>query len=86
MLKTLLFSRFPQRYYAAMHGMQIASQSAINIYPACISRYSLFNQRFSTTQPRAAKRSVVVEAAKQDPEELVKRLSRGLSLRLAAFI
>ncbi len=60
-----------------MQSMQIASRSAVGPNPNHLKCYGWLHHGFTTSSFRPVKRSVLVEATKKDPEELVKRLSRG---------
>ncbi|DBA81847.1 TPA: hypothetical protein ACH3X1_007566 [Trebouxia sp. C0004] len=60
-----------------MQSMQIASRSAVGPNTTHLKCYGWLHHGFTTSSYRPVKRSVLVEATKKDPEELVKRLSRG---------
>ncbi len=60
-----------------MQSMQIASRSAVGPNTTHLKCYVWLHQSLTTSSCRAVKRSVLVEATKKDPEELVKRLTRG---------
>lgn len=80
MLRRLLTVSRPQQYNGLMYGlqgMQGAPGSGVSSSSAIFKRSTLFTRRFKTLPYTAAKRSVLVEAAKKDPEELVKRIGRG---------
>ena len=77
MLKTLLSTTCVKNYHAIMHSMQVASQSASGLHPVVPTKCAWLCPCFTTFSRRAVKRSVLVEATKKDPEELVKRISRG---------
>lgn len=77
MLKTLLSTTYLKNYHATMHSMQLASRFAAGVHPVVPTRCAWLCPCFTTFSYRAVKRSVLVEATKKDPEELVKRISRG---------
>ena len=77
MLKTLLSTTYVRNYHAIMHSMQVASQSASGVHPIVPIRCAWLCPCFTTFSRRAVKRSVLVEATKKDPEELVKRIIVG---------
>lgn len=60
-----------------MQGMHAAFRSTATTYPACVNRSACSHRRFTTCPYKTAKRGVVVQAVKKDPEELVKRIGRG---------
>ncbi len=77
MWKTFLSTTYSQPYHAIMQSMQIASRSAVGPNTTHLKCYVWLHQGFTTSSYRPVKRSVLVEATKKDPEELVKRLTRG---------
>ena len=77
MWKTFLSTTYSQPYHAIMQSMQIASRSAVGPKTTHLKCCVWLHQGFTTSSYRPVKRSVLVEATKKDPEELVKRLTRG---------
>ena len=81
MFKSLLSASRLQHYHAAvqrLQGMHAAIGFRIGSSLAFGERTVRFTKQFNTYTYKAAKRGgVAVEAAKKDPEELVKRLGRG---------
>ena len=60
--------------YLVVQGMQAAFKSPATSYA---TRSACAYRRFTTYPYKTAARSVVVQAVKKDPEELVKRIGRG---------
>lgn len=60
-----------------MQGMHAVFRSSATLHPACATRSACAHRRFTTYPYKTAKRGVVVQAVKKDPEELVKRIGRG---------
>ena len=77
MWKTFLSTTYSQPYHAIMQSMQIASRSSVGPTTSHLKCYIWLRQGFTTSSYRPVTRSVLVEATKKDPEELVKRLTRG---------
>lgn len=59
-----------------LQGMHAALKSTATPYPACAARSGYSYKHLTTSPHKSAKRGVVVQAAKQDPEGLVKRIGR----------
>lgn len=76
MLKTLLSVSNSHHCYAVMRSMQLVSRSTVRACPRASTEHSWFHRCFTSTPRLAVRRPVNVEAAKKDPEELVKRIGR----------
>lgn len=78
MLRCVCSSTYLRPCYAVMQSMRLAPLTASVAPSFCAIGPRWLQQQLTTAPSLAAKRAVVVQAAKKDPEELVKRISRGV--------